>query len=180
MSTQFSIDQQYDFLVSMIGKLSLAIDQAADHAMLADLAHFSRKSADDLKQLSTELNKLKMKASVKAAKLIDDEQTQQMMKNQPLPKNYFSDTCSYMPKFEVSYRVEDYERFCNVFGQTNLLTLVSERLFTPHYPNICAFLEANDVTFVPGVVVERFPTILTRKLTANQAEIPASERTVTS
>jgi len=170
VSNPFSIEFQYSEITQIIGLLGDTINQLEDHASLADVAYHTRKASEDLGKLVTELNKLRLKSAVKAAKALSEEQDNLLMQGESVPEKYAGKDCSYQIKYEVSYKIEDHERFCSTFNTASLTSLVSKKLFAPHFPNICKFLDQHDITFVPGALVERFPSITTRKLSSDKKE----------
>ena len=192
----FNTEKEYHTIATSINALSNEIDGTDDHKVLADITHTIKKSTDDLAKLVSELNKCKMRASVKAAKALIEDQERILIAGEKLPNNYVADTCTYTLKYDVSYRIDDHQRFSDTltgiactkipeelqyvtpvptsdnlrFAASLIHTLVSNRFVSSHFPNVCSVLDEQDMQYIPGAIIERFPTIVTRKRTVKEQE----------
>ena len=158
-------DNNYKAITQHITELLTSIGSLENHAELAEIAFKCKTAVDDFSKLITELNKVKLAASVKAARLIDEEQQSALMEGNNLPSNYYCNSCSYNIKYDVTYKVDNKEKF-NWFLTLAPNVMLERKMLAPHFPNICKFLDEYgivDIRDKAGILIERFPTITMRK-----------------
>jgi len=147
------------------------LQTAASWFDMADILLELRDFRDELKKVHTEIDRMFNNRCRQIGDAIQQDMLESIQQGKEVLASHKARTCSYSHKEDISYKIADNDKFAACWGIHP--SLISTRLFTPHYVNMVAALESTPAlgSALQGTIdIERKNSITLRRNPAPKQE----------